>query len=63
MARVVVQQLTVNDNRKLERDCDIDGEYVWVFKTGLDVVCYLKFKIDQDKNWVKFISFDENYNT
>ena len=62
LAKVIVQQLSHNDYKKHELDRNGSHEYVWVFKTEYGVFYYLKFKINQDTNWVKFISFHESYN-
>ncbi|WP_373443647.1 type II toxin-antitoxin system MqsR family toxin [Lacticaseibacillus paracasei] len=62
LAKVIVRHLTVQDYKKHEQDRDFSNEYVWVFKTEYGAVYYIKFKIIDDTNWVKFISFHENYN-
>ncbi|MFD1421837.1 type II toxin-antitoxin system MqsR family toxin [Lactiplantibacillus songbeiensis] len=55
MAKIIVQQLQVEDFKKYELDRDRPGTYLWVFKTEYGDTYYLKFKF-LDKS-VKFISF------
>ena len=57
LARLIVQQLLIQDFKKYDQDRDRPGEYLWVFKTDYGAIYYLKFKFISNNQHVKFISF------
>ena len=57
LAKHIVRQLSTTDFCKCELDYDGSGEYVWIFKTTVEFVYYIKFKFITNNQMVKFISF------
>lgn len=59
-AKIIVEQLTINDFVKKSEDRAYPGEYLWIYKTDVGIVYYIKCKFVSNFGWVKFISFHES---
>ncbi|BDR58047.1 type II toxin-antitoxin system MqsR family toxin [Xylocopilactobacillus apicola] len=58
LVKEIVSQLDVSDFKKQELDRDRSGEFVWIYKTEFnEEIFYIKFKINNEGSWIKFISF------
>lgn len=58
-AKIIVSQLTTRDFVKRTEDRDYPGEFLWIYKTDVGVVYYIKCKFSSNLSLVKFISFHQ----
>lgn len=59
MIKLIVNDLSMKDFVKSEKDRDFPNEYVWIYETTFGIKYYIKFKFINKGQEILFISFHE----